>query len=224
MVELRRVGRLMSSLAILATLTQYAAGCSARVTALNITSASLATSAAGAPAACLPGERGYLGVALRGVLDERLEWRGATLRCEGSSRPAGTGLRVSFSGPRDARGQALRIVFGFPAHPGAALLHNQAANVTILVEGQGRLWATQGDGKCQADSLVQQPIPAGAAPAGTPGEAHAYRIAARGYCIDPASNLDGSEPLYIDRFDFAGIAVFEDNDLQDERHTTHAAN
>jgi hypothetical protein len=47
---------------------------------------------------------------------------------------------------------------------------------------------------------------------GAPGD-HLYRIAARGFCVDPATTLDGSGRLYINRFDFAGLARFEDNDL-----------
>jgi hypothetical protein len=85
-------------------------------------------------------------------------------------------------------------------------------NVTVIVEGGKLLYATQGQDKCQVESMVQEPL--------APGKsaAHAallreYRIAARGYCIDPASSLDGSERLYIDRFDFAGLARFNDNEL-----------
>ena len=61
------------------------------------------------------------------------------------------------------------------------------------------------------ESLVQEPVPA-TAPL-SPGAVLAYRIAARGSCIDPAMTLDGSARLYINRFDFAGVARFEDNEL-----------
>ena len=45
------------------------------------------------------------------------------------------------------------------------------------------------------------------------GTSRLYRVAARGYCIDPATSLDGSERLYMNRFDFAGLARFNDNEL-----------
>ena len=79
----------------------------------------------------------------------------------------------------------------------------------MIIEGENRLYATQGEDKCQVESLVQETLPASP---GSPG-IHDYRIAARGFCVDPATSLDGSARLYINRFDFAGIARFEDNDL-----------
>ena len=169
-------------------------------------------------ATCLPGERGYLRLSLRGALDQDLNWRGATLQCEGGARPAGNGLRVSFAGSADSKGLKLRIVFGIAARPGVSASAQLPTNITVIVEGQNQLYATQGDTKCQVDSLVQQPLVTSA----TLARAHAYRIAARGYCVDPATTLDGSGRLYINRFDFAGLADFEDNDLQ-ARSEDHAS-
>ena len=162
-------------------------------------------------AACLPGERGYLRASLRGAIGAELDWRGAALQCEGGSRPDGRGVRVSFLGPPDARGQRLRLVFGVAAPAGAGITRNAPTNVTVIVEGRQRLYATQGDERCTVESLVQEPVPATAPP--SPGAMLPYRIAARGYCIDPAMTLDGSARLYINRFDFAGVARFEDNEL-----------
>lgn len=158
------------------------------------------------PASCLPGERGYLRVVLRGAMERDLDWRGAPLQCEGGARPEGRGLRVSFSSVAPGAGTKLRLVFGIAAQPGARRSDNLPTNITVIVEGGNRLYATQGDGKCQVESMVQQPLDAAA------GE-HAYRIAARGYCVDPATTLDGSGRLYINRFDFAGVARFEALDL-----------
>ena len=162
-----------------------------------------------AASSCLPGERGYLRVGLRGALDRDLDWRGAQLQCEGGARPAGHGLRVSFAGTSNAAGQRLRIVFGISVAPGAPSAGHLPTNVTVIVEGENRLYATQGEDKCQVESMVQQALP------GSPGSPgiHDYRIAARGFCVDPATTLDGSARLYLNRFDFAGIARFEDNDL-----------
>ena len=168
--------------------------------------------AAGAPPeACLPGERAYLKASLRGAIDSDLDWRGATLECEGGARPDSKGLRVSFLGPVDARGRRLRLVFGIAARPGTGKNRNAPTNVTLIVEGQRRLYATQGDDKCTVEALVQEPLPAYAPlPAGA---SRPYRVAARGYCIDPATALDGTERLYMNRFDFAGLARFDDNEL-----------
>jgi hypothetical protein len=166
----------------------------------------IATGTAPPAAPCLPGERGFLRIGLRGAIDRDLDWRGAQLQCEGGARPAGNGLRVSFSGATVDPAMTLRIVFGIAAPPGASASGNLPTNITVIVEGGDRLYATQGDDKCQVESMVQQAL------YGASTE-HAFRVAARGYCIGPASTLDGSAHLYINRFDFAGVARFEESDL-----------
>ncbi len=163
-------------------------------------------------AECLPGERGYLRAKFRGAIEAEPNWHGAELQCEGGARPDGSGLRVSFLGPADGHGGRLRLVFGIGAKPGLGASHAVPTNVTVIVEGAKRLYATQGDDKCQVESMVQEPVVIGKA-AEHSTLMREYRIAARGYCIDPASSLDGSERLYIDRFDFAGLARFSDNEL-----------
>ena len=155
---------------------------------------------------CLPGERGYFRASLRGAVETELNWHGSTLQCEGGARPDHRGLRVSFLGPPDAQGRQLRLVFGIAAPPGVDASMSPT-NVTVIVEGQHQLYATQGDDKCMVESLVQEPI------AEMRQSISLYRVAARGYCIDPAATLDGSRHLYINRFDFAGVARFEDDEL-----------
>lgn len=172
---------------------------------------------------CLPGERGFLRASLRGAIDAELDWRGAGLRCEGGARPDNRGLRLSFLGPADAEGRRLRLVFGIAVPPGVNTRSVTPTNITVIVEGGNRLYATQGDDKCTVEALVQEPllveeplvVPGGTAPAAiSPATAsRMYRVAARGYCIDPAATLDGSGRLYINRFDFAGQARFEDNEI-----------
>ncbi len=165
---------------------------------------------------CLPGERGYLRASLRGAIESDLDWRGASIQCEGGARPDGRGIRVSFLGPADAAGRRLRLVFGVATAPGSARSAAAATNVTVIVEGAARVYTTRGDERCAIDAMVQEPLPL-ASPVGpathSADAGRVYRVAARGYCIDPATLLDGSAPLYINRFDFAGVARFEDNEL-----------
>jgi hypothetical protein len=169
-------------------------------------------------AACLPGERGFLRASLHGAIEAELDWRGTALQCDGGARPDVHGLRLSFLGPQDAHSRRLRLVFGIDAQPGLGLSRSAPTNVTVILEGQNRLYATQGDDKCTIESLVQEAVtaadrPANASATRNSSTARIYRVAARGYCIDPAATLDGTERLYINRFDFAGLARFEDNEL-----------
>lgn len=194
-----------------------------RLCALSLTLAAIAAcSARVAPRAaagtaapemgCVPGERGYLHIKLRGAIDAEPDWRGAELQCEGGARPNGQGLRVAFLGPAEADGGRIRLVFGIATGPGLGASRSVPTNITVIVEGRKQFYATQGDDKCQIESMVQEPlVPSGAA--ARAASMRAYRIAARGYCIDPASSLDGTGHLYIDRFDFAGLARFAENEL-----------
>jgi hypothetical protein len=163
---------------------------------------------------CLPGDRGFLQASLRGAMQAELDWRGAMIECEGGARPDGSGIRLSVGG-KAPDGQALRLVFGIAVHPGESASRPLPTNLTVIVENQSRVFSTLGDNRCTVESLVQQPLPATGESAGKPGsKIPGYRIAARGFCVAPATTLDGTERLYVDRFDIAALARFTDEDLK----------
>ncbi len=151
---------------------------------------------------------------MRGALNLDLDWKDADMQCEGGPRPSGNGLRVSIGGPLRADGRRIRMVFGIAGlgegASGAAL----RTNVTILFEGEKRLFATQGDDKCTADSVTQERIETLG-----PGRA-VYRVVARGFCLGPATNLARTERLVLQRFDFAGRVEFGDDDRTDAKAPT----
>jgi len=142
-----------------------------------------------------------LGARLGGAID-------ADLHSEGGARPDGNGIRVSLAGPLDAAGQRIRLVFGMAAPPAAASRRVVPTNVTLIVEGANRIFATLGEDKCSVDALAQQPV------AGAPGAAGDYRVSARGFCVEPATTLDGSERVLLSRFDFQGRIHLDDIDLR----------
>jgi len=172
-----------------------------------VASASLGR-AAGAPgrsAGCLPGGNGYLRAKIRGAMNLDVNWHNADMQCEGGPRPDGSGLRVAFAGPAHADGRRLRLVFAVDAvHEGRAG-HALPTNLTVIFEGEERLFATRGDDHCTVDELHQERIGA------LGGAVRSWRIIARGFCIAPASTLDADERILVSSFDFAGTAVFEDH-------------
>jgi hypothetical protein len=177
------------------------------------------------PQGCLPGERGYLQARLRGALQAQLDWRGAGLACQGGIRADQHGIRLSFGGPLPASARRLRIIIGIDAPPGSTTTKPAAANVTVILEGEGRIYATRGAGHCEVESLTQEPLPLAAAVAGNAPSQRQFRVAARGYCIDPLPVVAGDatgtpDRLYIDRFDFAALASFEPESF--DAHTTDA--
>lgn len=152
---------------------------------------------------CLDG-RGYLRAQLRGALTLDLAWHDAEMRCEGGPRPDGRALRVSIAGPEHGDGRRLRFVFGIAnaaeGAPGRAL----PTNLTVIFEGENRLYATRGDDKCTVDELRQERIGA------LGGAVRSYRVIARGFCTAPAANPARSERLLVTSFDFAGRVSYED--------------
>ena len=114
------------------------------------------------------------------------------------------GLRVSFAGPAHGDGHRLRIVFGVESVHEGSPGHDLPTNLTVIFEGEERLFATRGDDHCTVDELRQERVGA------LGGPRRSWRIVARGFCIAPASTLNSDARILMSRFDFAGTATFED--------------
>jgi hypothetical protein len=154
------------------------------------------------PSGCLPGGNGFLRAKIRGVLNLDIDWRNAELECDGGARPDGSGIRLSFAGPLRSDGRRMRMVFGV-AHTaegtaGSAL----PTNLTVIFEGERRLFATRGDSKCTVDKLEQERV------GSVGGEARSYRVVASGFCTEPANTLNDKERIIVSSFDFAGRVTY----------------
>ncbi len=169
-------------------------------------------------AQCLSSGDGYLRARLSGSIQAELDWRNKALSCAGSVRPDG-GLRLRFSQLPKTTAHSLVLLFGINGiREGESLADRSdkvlAVNVTIMREGQGKFYSTQGD-KCIVDRLRQSIVP------GMPTKKHSYRIEARGFCNQPARELNGDGAVLITRFDFAGRV---DLTPEDEVPTTTEVN
>ena len=175
---------------LLALLTASVAACAAADTA--------PPPAAATGEGCLASGDGYLRARVRGALDLDINWRNDEMECTGGSRPDGSGLRVSIAGPAQSDGRRLRFVFGIEGTAEGAAVGQRPTNLTVIFEGERRLFATQGDDKCTVDTLTQQRT----GPLG--GPKRSWRIEAHGFCVGPAATLAGDARLLVTRFDFAG--------------------
>lgn len=92
----------------------------------------------------------------------------------------------------------LVLVFGIPGVKAGQAARDVPVNVTVIREGTGEFYGTQGDGKCTLDDLRQEPI------AGIPLKSRAYRVMGRGFCMQPARAVRGTGSVLMTRFDFAG--------------------
>lgn len=173
-----------------------------------------------APPRCLPDGSGYLRARLKGSIDAELDWGNESTECTGAVRPTG-GIRMRFTHPVQAdKGQAgagqadtagagaerLVLVFGIAGLSEGASARALPVNVTIIREGAGEFYGTQGDDKCTLDTVTQTPV------AGIPRRARSYRIVARGFCTEPARAVNGNGAVLISRFDYAGRVDFEAED------------
>jgi hypothetical protein len=153
---------------------------------------------------CLASGSGYLRAKIRGTLRLDVNFHDSELECDGGARPDGSGIRVSFAGPLRSDGRRLRMVFGIAGAGEGAAGHELPANLTVIFEGEERIFATRGDDRCTVDELRQERVGALAGPT------RSYRVIARGFCIDPISSLRNGGQILVSSFDFAGSVTFED--------------
>jgi hypothetical protein len=164
----------------------------------------LATPLKSAPA-CLASGGGYLRARIRGALTLDVDLHNSELECDGGARPDGSGIRVSFAGPKRSDGRRLRMVFGIAGAAEGSAARGRPTNLTIIFEGEERIYATRGEDKCTTDDLRQERLGALA------GTTRTYRIIARGFCIAPVTAVNNnSAVIFINSFDFAGSVTFED--------------
>jgi len=166
---------------------------------------------AGLPAAgsknsngCLASGDGYLRAHIRGALELDVNLHNAELECDGGPRPDGSGIRVSFAGPTRSDGRRLRMVFGVAKATEGKQGRELPTNLTVIFEGEQRMFATRGDDKCTVDEFKQERF----GPLG--GHVRSYRVSARGFCIAPVKALNTEEKILVNSFDFAGNVTFED--------------
>jgi hypothetical protein len=160
----------------------------------------------GSATGCFAAGDGYLRARMRGAVDLDLDWKDAEMQCAGGPRPSGNGVRVSIGGPDRGDGRRIRLVFGIAGVTEGSGGQTLRTNVTILFEGEKRVFATLGDDKCTVDALTQQRVE-------TLGASRAiYRVEARGFCLGPATSLSKGERVLLTSFDFAGRVEFDDDD------------
>jgi hypothetical protein len=146
---------------------------------------------------CLASGDGYLRATLAGAVNVHLDWPNSGTRCEGESREAPPGVRLSFQRAAGAAPNLL-LVFGLTGVKPGQTAREVKTNLTVIVQGTSHIYGTLGDSRCTVDSLSQRPLNA----------AGAYRLEARGFCTQPAHAVRGKGDVLVSTFEFAGPVNF----------------
>jgi len=152
---------------------------------------------------CLPNQEGFLRARLSGSSNEELNWGAAHLDCTGAARPDDAGIRIRFTEAHPAASQHWIVVVGISRLKEGQRGRALPANVTLVREGSGEFYSTQGDDKCTIDDVRQTAI------TGIPRKTRSYRVTARGFCTEPARSVRGTGSILVSRFDFAGRVDYE---------------
>lgn len=152
-------------------------------------------------ARCLPDGSGYFRARLSGILETELDWGNQGTQCTGAVRPTDQGIRMQFIG-RSREGERLSIVIGIARLREGARAKNLPANITLIREGAGEFYGTQGDDKCVLERVSQKAL------VGIPYKHRVYRVVVRGFCIEPARAVRGHGSILMSRFDYAGRVDF----------------
>jgi hypothetical protein len=147
-------------------------------------------------ALCRHADAGALRAKLQGEIDADIDWSAPSQpQCLGGERPTGAGLRLLYKGT--AGSQPLLLVIGVALAHKQGIFQNVPASVTVVREGTGAFYATQGDDKCAFDRLELEPRP------GSPGR---YHLQGRGYCTQPARAVgNGAGVVLVSRFDVVAV-------------------
>lgn len=156
-----------------------------------------ASSADAQHALCVPADEGRLRARLQGTIDTEIDWGKGMPQCRGGLRPGGDGVRLIYKGPV-AGGGPLLVVIGIGPLGAGQSARNVPVNLTLVREGTGRFYATQGDDKCAMDEVRQEPA----------GDPQVYRLTGRGYCVQPARSVGAEGAVLVPRFDVNAIVDY----------------
>lgn len=151
------------------------------------------------PAAhCLDSGDGYFRARVAGAIDANIDWPNSGTKCQGETKSAPPGVRMSFqrSGQPDPD---LLFVFGLTGVREGQPIRATGANLTLIVQGTQKIFGTLGDSRCTVDSLTQRRL----------RTAGAYRVEARGFCTQPARAVRGKEAVFVSTFEFAGLVSYD---------------
>jgi hypothetical protein len=148
-------------------------------------------------ALCIPADEGELVARLQGAISAEVNWGPGLPQCRGGMRPGGDGIRLLYKGDVPGEGRLLVVIGIGPLRAGESA-RNVPVNLTLVREGTGVFYATQGNDKCAMDEVTQEPA----------GDPQVYRLTGRGYCVQPARAVGGDGAVLVSRFDVKALVDY----------------
>jgi hypothetical protein len=144
---------------------------------------------------CTMDTEGFLAGKIFGAIERELDWRGATMLCDGMPRPAASGFRLMFSENASQPELGLRFVIGIVGASIGNVNTEHVANVTVIDQDRSMFFSTQGLERCFVKLTSQTAIKQ------QPGD---WRIGGQLYCVGAVASVDGSDAVTLGDIEFSG--------------------
>lgn len=146
---------------------------------------------------CVMDQDGYLRGRLYGSIDQALDWRGATMLCDGMLRPEGEGIRLVFAEQNNPEQPGLVLVIGLAQAVLGDSRKELEANVTVIDQNSGQFYSTQDEPRCWTQFSKQLQL------RGTSIET--WRLDGELYCASALAALTGTGSVTLSDITFSGI-------------------
>ena len=138
---------------------------------------------------------GYVRGEIYGAIKQQLDWRGATMACDGMPKPD-EGIRVAFREFADPDQPGLTIVIAIDGVTPGQTFVEQGANVTINDRRNGRFFSTQGEQRCWVTMRELVKL------IGTSGDV--WRLNGLLYCTAALPAAAGAGSITLGEIEFSG--------------------
>jgi len=141
---------------------------------------------------CRSVDDGYLSGALYGAIEQRIEWRGTDMACDGGTRPDNAGIRVVFSGNPTAATERLVMVIGIDGAIEDIAATERMANITVIDESTGRFFSSGRQERCWTTVNNVE------------GDGPNYRVSGELYCSGSLPSVSNSGSVTLRGFRYSG--------------------
>ena len=139
----------------------------------------------------------YLSGFIYGSIEQRIEWRGTDMTCDGGLRPDNGGVRVVFAGNATTTGDRIVILIGIDGGIDDIATTERVANITVIDESTGRFFSSGGQERCWT------------AVSDVADEGEMYRLKGEVYCAGSLPAVSGSGSVTLRDIRYSGRLIID---------------